>query len=356
MKHYCMYKNKFALFSFIALLFTSILGYSEEGSLTHESKPQQQNQASEKEIDYKECCLEYQKCCLEYQKCCLEYQKCCLEYRNDCLECRSSCPRYHFGHMQSFFLYSQINLGDRPCFKRDINSLGLMYFHDCLRYLNILAFVDLCGSFFNDDNNNGFSTGIGMRFKLPSTNVLMGVNTYFDYQNLSDSTFRRASIGLEWLTCDLSFRTNVYFPISKTSGKGHIVFDDYVGDYIVEVDYWKEALTVFDFELRKQFFLSCDFKISPALGCYFLCGGCCNKKGVKSSLAIEWRDLASIEGVIYYDKCNELKAEAIIRIQLPFELLFSSCYNSYCDDWKKARVRRSSYIPYEKICKYTTNY
>ncbi|MCX5693536.1 MAG: inverse autotransporter beta domain-containing protein [Candidatus Omnitrophica bacterium] len=78
--------------------------------------------------------------------------------------------------------------------------------------------VDKINTFFTHDrvsiqNDRGtYSAGLGYRRLLFNENLLAGVNTFFDYQDLHQHY--RQGLGLEAITKTLEFRTNAYFGIS----------------------------------------------------------------------------------------------------------------------------------------------
>ena len=269
------------------------------------------------------------------------------------------CQRYGMGryYKENTLLYAETRVGNRPSFEGNISTLGLMVFRESLPSQNPCAFVDLNWSSFGTGNDNGFSGGAGIRYSPYDPRTVLGLNGYFDYLGFSSSSLRQASVGFEWLTFDSDFRINAYFPVERnTSAYQLIIYDDYIGDYIVVAESWEKALRGFDLEFRRHFYLPYHFRIAPAIGGYFLSGGCCDKNGIKGSLAFDWRDLISIEGAVYYDKCNQISGEAIVRIEFPLESYCAAYFGSYCHDWKKARVRRCCTIPHEQICNYVTNY
>ena len=270
----------------------------------------------------------------------------------------SPCPQTRLTPclQDSVLLYADVYLGNRPSFDESIYTGGLMYFENSLSRNGITIFVDVNGSYFQHDNC-GVTAGIGSRFDIPCSNTIIGVNAYFDYVDSDIRSFRQAGIGFEWINCSYSIRANGYIPAGKDrSCPTSTIYDDYVGDYIVEVDSWVKALQGYDVEFRKHICLPCDFWMYPTIGAYYLTGDCCSKLGAMGGLAVAWRNIVSVEGTAYYDKCNRANGEARLSINLPLEYLCRPSSDSYCPDYSKIRVRRRNYIPTERVCQYITNY
>lgn len=280
----------------------------------------------------------------------------------------------------SILLYADARLGNRPCFDGSIFTGGLMYFENSFFRNGITLFLDVNGSSF-EHGGSGVSAGIGARFCLPCTNTLFGVNTYFDYNDTRtcvdgdrfeciressgieidkvrrSHSFRQASVGLEWIKCAYSIRGNAYF--NAGDDRAHCrckIYDVYEGPYEVECKSWTQALQGYDIEYRQHICLPCNLWAYPAIGGYYLTGGCCSKLGVMGGLAVSWRNILSVEGIFYYDKYNESKGEAYLSINLPLDFFCNPCCRSYFPDYSKSRVRRRNYIPTEEVCRYTKNY
>lgn len=279
-----------------------------------------------------------------------------VQCENKCTSNSQYRPRQGYCPRDSVLLYTDFYLGNRPSFDGSIYTAGFMYFESSLYRNGITLFIDVNGSYFQH-NQYGVTAGIGSRFDLPCSNTILGINAYLDYIDSDVKSFRQAGIGLEWINCSYSIRANGYFPLGgRRSSATQTVYDDYIGDYIVEVDSWINALQGYDIEFRKHICLPCDFWFYPALGAYYLTGDGCSKLGVMGGLAVSWRNMFSVEGIAYYDKCNRATGEAYLSVNIPLEYLCNPCLGAYCQDYSRIRVRRRNYIPSERVCKYTTNY
>jgi len=73
---------------------------------------------------------------------------------------------------------------------------------------------------FSDDESGTFSGGLGYRRLLFDNNLMVGINSFFDYQD-SYKEYRQG-VGLEAITKTLEFRTNAYFDLSPK----RVVSDD----------------------------------------------------------------------------------------------------------------------------------
>ncbi len=256
----------------------------------------------------------------------------------------------------SILLYGDFYFGDRPGYNGNIYTGGLMYFESSLWRNGAMIFLDVNGSYF-ESANCGVTAGIGARFDVPCSNTILGINAYIDYVDSDIRSFRQASVGLEWINCAYSLRANAYFPVGKErTTPTHTIWDDYIGDYIVEVDSWINALQGYDIEYRHHICLPCNFWMYPAIGAYYLSGDNCSKLGVMGGLEVSWRNIFSVEGIAYYDQCNRGNAEVRLSITIPIESLCNPCLGPCCPDYSRGRVRRRNYIPTERVCCYTTNY
>ena len=253
-------------------------------------------------------------------------------------------------------VYSQFCFGNRPLLDGSLYTCGLMLFDHSLKVYNSLFFLDLNASYFQDSTKK-LSTGLGFRCEVPISNVIFGLNAYFDYVDDSNFNFRRASIGLELFKYFWSFRVNAYLPIGKKKSDCHtIIYDDYIGDYIVEVDSFLSFIKGFDFELGKSFFFCKNLQFFPFIGGYYFSGLCSSYLGFSGGIDISWRNIFSVEGIAYYDKCNKVNCEGCVTISLPLKFLCNRLIFSHCVNTFHKRTRRDKYIPFERYCHYKTNY
>ncbi len=119
---------------------------------------------------------------------------------------------------------------------------------------NNLFFSDIRG--FSDTKSKfGGNFGGGYRRYLPSFDRILGVNAYFDYDNLSGATFREVGFGVESLGALYDVRANAYLPTGPSSqqlGLANINGTQVFQGHILLVDQLKtlaNALHGFDSEI-----------------------------------------------------------------------------------------------------------
>lgn len=254
------------------------------------------------------------------------------------------------------FAYFMASFGDRPFFDGSLYTLGFMLFEDFFSTDKLTLFFDLNGSYY-DYSGKGLSAGLGFRYNFPCTTKIFGFNAYFDYFDTSNFSLRQASIGLEWFDCFFEFRSNVYFPIGKEmSHAKHFLYDDYIGDYIVEADLWVKSLKGIDLEIGRTFNFCNGVYFYPFIGGYYFSANSCKNVGLSGGVRLSLLPYFSVEARGFCDKCNYTKGECSITINLPFEIFSGRCCNSRCLDKRYQPVYRKNYIPHDKRCVYETNY
>ncbi len=254
------------------------------------------------------------------------------------------------------YLYGNWRGGERPCLDENLGTLGLMY-ADTLCYCNEEArvFSDLRWVNLECDNRYVLSYGVGSRFCLPS-NVVLGVNAYYDYFDSSAGNFNQLGIGLELFSWrGLDIRANAYIPVGSISKTTTNFFNNYIGPFTVSCDETEWTSSGFDIEIGRCFGFFCDTRLYPALGGYYLdMLNFDDTFGVWGRLTMEWRHFLNMEVKVYHDDIFKTNTEFRIGFTIPIADLFRNG-SRFCGT-KDPIVRRRDYICTSRCCKYTTNY
>lgn len=113
---------------------------------------------------------------------------------------------------------------------------------------NWLAFTDLHG-LFTEDGVLGSNAGIGIRYAPLDSDLVLGLNCYYDYRDTSVNRFQQISPGVELLGPGWEFRANGYLPRIFDSRES--APNRFVGNFLF-TDRFESAMSGFDAEIGVQ--------------------------------------------------------------------------------------------------------
>lgn len=213
--------------------------------------------------------------------------------------------------------------------------------------------------------NSTWGTSVGLGFRVSDTclNRLWGVNGFYDYRSTHFKGFNQAGVGIESLGERWDFRANGYLPFAHRTRNGHrTVFDQYEGGYVIIGQDRFLALSGFDAEIGTYAWESCCLDIYVAAGPYYYQA----KKyerfwGGKCRIDFQCRDYFTCEIKVSYDSVFKTLVQATLLIELPFDLLNCTCFQSCgCCIARKNRcmgpVQRNDAIVLDDVCCWFKNF
>lgn len=98
----------------------------------------------------------------------------------------------------------------------------------------LLPFFNIKADYFDGGGGGVANVGGGIRFAPKTSNMIYGLNAYYDYRESHGSSFSMLGVGLELLGERFGFRVNGYGPIGRNKALiSTCIFDNYIGDYIM---------------------------------------------------------------------------------------------------------------------------
>lgn len=183
--------------------------------------------------------------------------------------------------------------------------------------------------------NNGataFNVGTGLRAMIGSSNVILGVNAYYDERSSTGKSFRQASGGIEVLSPSIDFRANGYFPIDNPKDLRSVNLFGFVGNNLLLTLRERMALTGTDAEVGSYLGSISDLSFYLAAGGYFFKRQQCNTKaGFQSRLKMGWNDNFYAQLSVTHDSLYQTNVQGTLGISIPF--------------WKRPTVKFKSYFP-----------
>lgn len=122
------------------------------------------------------------------------------------------------------YLYLGHTEGKGLGYRQGFTTLGLFISPSNLWTQSIYPFLDAKCYCFNN-GKFGSSVGIGERYLLPSCNVVLGANIYYDYRNVHHHDLNQIGLGFEILSPNLDLRFNGYIPVGKQNFRKKTLFD-----------------------------------------------------------------------------------------------------------------------------------
>jgi Inverse autotransporter, beta-domain len=122
------------------------------------------------------------------------------------------------------YLYLGYTGGRGIGYRRGYSTMGIFLAPSFLTIRRFQGFVDAKGYAF-DDGKWGGSGGAGVRLILPSNNIVLGVNSYYDYRRFKRFDLNQVGVGLELLGPDWDVRVNGYIPVGQRNFREGTLFD-----------------------------------------------------------------------------------------------------------------------------------
>lgn len=222
----------------------------------------------------------------------------------------------------------------------------------------ILSFGDV-RVFCLDNGKVAASGGVGFRNWVGNSGVI-GTNFYYDYRKSKfKGDFHRVGIGLEWLSECGDFRLNGYIPVQKKSQRCFLIFNDYIGNYLVVCKRKEYCIHEgFDAEWGRSFASYKNLSFYGAIGPYFYhARHDKNFWGVHARLEMFWNSFLSFQIRTSYDSRYHGHMQGRLMLSFPLDA-FCGCepFEDVCAKLFTQPVKRNGLIFTKSSCKYTTNY
>lgn len=172
--------------------------------------------------------------------------------------------------------------------------------------------------------------GLGVRW-LSSCDRTFGANIFYDYRNYRSTGFGQVGVGLESLGETVDFRINGYLPFNKRISDV-TVFDDYIGDFIVEASQFWSPMRGIDAEVGVTLLNNGTIGLYAACGPYYYRTvnnpGHVEAKdtfGGMARFSIQWTEYVQLEVKATYDHLFNTKVQGLLQLTLPFDACFNVC-------------------------------
>lgn len=151
------------------------------------------------------------------------------------------------------YIYLEQTVGRWVGHQRSYTSMGAFTMLPKFVCSNITPFIDIRGHYFTHGSKAG-NFGMGLRYEIPNTTAILGLNVFYDYRNTSWHNYNQFGIGLEALSPCWDVRLNGYFPMGQKMGFSRLhVFDNYIGDYCATCQQRRKSMWGLDLQFGRWF-------------------------------------------------------------------------------------------------------
>jgi len=233
-------------------------------------------------------------------------------------------------------------------------TLAGLFFPGGLACNTVWPFVDLRAHYFND-NEWAASGGLGVRYAPDYTNMVLGVNAFFDYRTSGDWKlhYTQAGVGIEALGECWEFRVNGYLPIKRSNLAQRCDFF-YPGDYFIRRDRFRNAMRGLSSELGHYFYRSDCFSLYAGVGPYFYRGRVDNNlSGGRFRVFLEYARWLTLGGIVYHDNVFKTRVQGLIGLNFSFGCAPKCCRR---EQIISQPVFRNEIIALDDFCCWKFNY
>ncbi|MEL7432091.1 MAG: inverse autotransporter beta domain-containing protein [Chlamydiota bacterium] len=225
----------------------------------------------------------------------------------------------------------------------------------------LLPLLDLRGYRFNNEEYGG-AGGALVRFPLQSqeTDYMLGINTFYYYEQASNGANQQLSVGLEFLSKRWELRGNAYVPVGKNTIFFDCLFDDYDGEYWAEYSGVQEVSKSFNAEFGYYLTNQENYLLYFSLLPYYIFGtkNFDTIQGFEAKLQTGYTDYFSLEINYRYDTSFGSSWQGEFSIQIPLYKLTKTRTNSYelSDYQLYQHAKLLEVMPIQQRCRWRTNY
>lgn len=200
--------------------------------------------------------------------------------------------------------------------------------------VNFHPFLDFRAHVFND-GKPAFNTGLGLRYLPDCTDVVFGVNAYWDFRDAKHTSFSQVGLGFEALWANWDLRLNGYVPVNrhkKGYRSGFLKFQDNEAIFYRK---YELALAGADLDLGYLFYKNACLDMRATLGGYYFQGDYGKHAGGGLfKLSSNMSDYFTASAQVSYDNLFKWIGQGEIAVNFSFgkTLKRSQRKVSCCDD------------------------
>lgn len=183
---------------------------------------------------------------------------------------------------------------------------------------NFYPFLDFRAHVFND-GKPAFNTGLGLRYLPDCSEMVWGINAYWDFREAKHASFSQAGLGLEALWADWDLRLNGYVPFSRHKKGYRTDFLKFQGNNAIFYKKYELALAGGDLNLGYYLFRGDCMDMHATLGGYYFQGDYGKHAGgglfrLSSNLS----DYFTASGQVSYDNLFKWTGQGEISLNFAF--------------------------------------
>ncbi len=218
------------------------------------------------------------------------------------------------------------------CYPRGYSSIDLFY--GTQTEANWYTYIDARAHIFND-GKPAINLGIGSRYLCECSDMIYGINLYWDYRDAKHTTFHALGAGVEFFWPCWEIHLNGYVPVNRHKKSYRTGFQEFSGNSAIFYKKYELAMSGGDITLGYKF-LDCDcFDIKALITGYYFQGDYGEHAGggmlrLRSNIT----DWITVEGSVSYD--NEFKwlGQGELALNFPFGGPVKRCQRAVacCED------------------------
>ncbi|MFV0339696.1 MAG: inverse autotransporter beta domain-containing protein [Parachlamydiaceae bacterium] len=224
-----------------------------------------------------------------------------------------------------------------------------------------------------EDDNWAASAGVGVRYNACDSERLWGANLYYDCRGFKFRDYcncqplgkerrflSRIGIGFESLGPCFDFRVNGYIPVGSSKFQGRETSFNNIGNGYY-ASFHKNETNPYGIDGKIGFRTPsyCDFSLYSAIGgYYYFHDDFKDIVGPQARLALLYSDIAELEAIYTYDRCNNSCFQGRLMFYLPIDALWNccDCFCSPCLNLFKQPIRRNGVIFTDRRCSWNYNW
>lgn len=183
---------------------------------------------------------------------------------------------------------------------------------------NFHPFLDFRAHVFND-GKPAFNTGLGLRYLPDCSEMVWGVNAYWDFRDAKHTSFNQVGLGFEALWANWDLRLNGYAPFNRHKKAYREGFLKFQGNSAIFYKKYELAMWGGDLDLGWMFYQNSCLDMHATLGGYYFQGDYGKHAGggllrVSSNMS----DYFTAAGQVSYDNLFKWVGQGEIAINFPF--------------------------------------
>lgn len=233
-------------------------------------------------------------------------------------------------------------------YNRGYTTLEGFFTPPSLANTRILPFFDIRGHIFND-GKWAANAGMGVRY---TSNVVWGVNAYYDYRGTQHKKYNQIGIGFEVLDEKWDFRANGYFPVGRRRSHFYDTkFYGFEGHSMILSQKREFAMTGGNAEAGGYFHPCAHIDLYAAAGPYYFSGEGKNAAGGEGRLKATFWNYFALQASYSYDSVfrNIVQGEISFMIPLGAKQKITKRPQTSCSHEKALRDRAYQSVDRQEI-------